>query len=135
MGCFDFSDTVLDHFMNPRNIGEMADADGIGAVGEPDCGDALTIYIKVRDDVITDVRFLVCGCVAAIAASSITTEMVKGKTLDESCRITEENIVEALGGLPDFKLHCSVLGPQAIRKAVDDYRKRISQKRQTASRR
>jgi nitrogen fixation NifU-like protein len=114
MGCFDFSDTVLEHFMCPRNIGEMDDADSMGTIGEPDCGDALTIYIKVQDDVITNISFLVYGCVAAIATSSITTEFAKGKTLDEAYQITDEDIVNALGGLPDDKLHCSVLGPGAL---------------------
>ncbi len=122
MGCFDFSDTVLDHFMNPRNIGEMKDPDSIGIAGEPDCGDALTIYIKVKDDVITDISFLVFGCVAAIATSSITTELAKRRTLERAYEITEEDIVEALGGLPDHKLHCSVLGAEALKQAIDNYR-------------
>ena len=123
MGCFDFSDIVLDHFMNPRNIGGMDDANGIGAIGEPSCGDALTIYIQVNDNVITDISFLVHGCVAAIATSSITTELAKGKSLEEAYQITEEDVVTALSGLPDHKLHCSLLGPEALKKAIDDYRR------------
>ncbi|HPJ01806.1 MAG TPA: iron-sulfur cluster assembly scaffold protein [Candidatus Limiplasma sp.] len=122
MGCFDFSDIVLDHFMNPRNIGGMDDANGFGAIGEPSCGDALMIYIQVNDNVITDISFLVHGCVAAIATSSMTTVLAKGKTLDEAYQITEENITDAMGGLPDHKLHCSLLGPKALKKAIDNYR-------------
>ena len=97
MGCFDFSDTVLEHFMCPRNIGEMDDADSIGTVGEPGCGDALTIYIKVNNDVITEISFLVYGCVAAIATSSMTTELAKGKTLEEAYQITEEGYCKRTG--------------------------------------
>lgn len=122
MGCFDFSDTVLEHFMCPRNIGEMDEADSIGTIGEPDCGDALTIYIKVDDNVITDISFMVYGCAAAIATSSMTTELAKGRTLEEAYQIAEEDIVNTLGGLPDDKLHCSVLGPAALKKAIDNYR-------------
>lgn len=132
MECFDFSDTVLEHFMCPRNIGEMDDADSIGTIGEPDCGDALTIYIKVEDNVITDISFLVYGCVAAIATSSMTTELAKGKTLEEAYQITEEDIVEALSGLPDYKLHCSVLGPGALKKAIDNYRSQTADERSTS---
>ena len=121
MGCFDFSDTVFEHFMCPRNIGEMDDADSIGTIGEPDCGDALTIYIKVKDNVITDISYLIYGCVAAIA-TSMTTELAKGKTLEEAYQITEEDIVDALGGLPGLKLHCSVLGPGALKKAIDNFK-------------
>ncbi len=129
MGCFDFSDAVLDHFMCPRNIGEMDDADSVGTVGEPDCGDALTIYIKVENHVITDISFLVYGCAAAIATSSMTTELAKGKTLEEAYRMTEEDIVSALGGLPNDKLHCSVLGPGALKKAIDNYRSKTADER------
>lgn len=124
MGCFDFSDIVFEHFMNPRNLGEMEDADSIGTIGEPDCGDALTIYIKVKDNVITEISYLVYGCVAAIATSSITTEMARGKTLECAYEISEEDIINALGGLPDNKLHCSVLGPVALKKAIDQYRQK-----------
>ena len=100
----------------------MDDADSIGTVGEPSCGDMLILYIRVRNDVITDISFLVHGCVAAIATSSITTELAKGKTLEEAYRIEEKDIVDALDGLPSFKLHCSVLGPAALKKAIDHYR-------------
>ncbi len=127
MGCFDFSDEVLEHFMNPKNAGKIRDADGIGTVGEPDCGDFLTIYIKVKDSVISDISFLVCGCVAAIATSSITTELAMGMSLDEAYGITEKDIVNALGGLPDYKLHCSVLGAQALKNAINDYRLSVTQ--------
>ena len=122
MGFFDFSDIVLDHFMSPRNIGGMDDANGIGAIGEPSCGDALTIYIQVNDNVITDISFLVHGCVAGYATSSMTTVLAKGKTLEEAYQITKENITDAMGGLPDQKLHCSLLGPEVLKKAIDNYR-------------
>ena len=119
---FNFSDTVLEHFMCPRNVGLMANADSEGSTGEPSCGDSLTIYIKVKDDVIIDISFLVYGCVAAIATSSMTTELAKGKTLEEADKITEADIVSALGGLPDHKLHCSVLGAKALKNAIANYR-------------
>jgi nitrogen fixation NifU-like protein len=122
MGNLDFCDTVMEHFVFPRNVGFMADADGQGTGGEQGCGDFLTIYIKVKDNVITDISFLVHGCVAAVAASSVTTELAKGKTLEEAYRVTEEDIVRALGGLPEYKLHCSVLGAEALKNAIDDYR-------------
>ena len=116
-----FSDAVLDHFQNPRNTGSMENPDGEGTCGEPGCGDYLTIFIKVNDNIITDIRFLVYGCVAAIATSSVTTELAKGKTLDEAYKITEDDIVGALEGLPDYKMHCSVLGAAALKKAIEDY--------------
>lgn len=122
MSCF-FSDMVIEHFREPRNVGHMADADAEGTCGEPGCGDSLTIYIKVNDDgVITDISYLVYGCVAAIATSSMTSVMAKGKTLEQAYRITNEDIMAALGGLPDYKLHCSVLGASALQKAIDNYR-------------
>lgn len=127
MGCCDFSDTVMEHFMCPRNVGCMAGADGEGTCGEPGCGDYITIYIRVNDNRISDASFLVSGCVAAIATSSMTTELVKGRTLEEAYRLTEQNIVDALGGLPEHKLHCSVLGAQAIKRAVEDYWSRVDQ--------
>jgi len=133
MGCFDFTDTVLEHFLNPRNAGQLADADSEGTIGEPGCGDSLTIYIKVKEDVITDIGFLVYGCVAAIATSSITTELAKGKTLHEAYQITEDDIIKALGGLPDYKLHCSVLGAMALKKAIDNYRLQNKEKIRSAS--
>jgi len=118
----EFNETVIDHFMSPRNAGTMPDADAVGSSGDPRCGDALTLYIKVEDDVITNVSFLVFGCVAAIATSSMTTVLTKGKTLDEAYRLTEDDITNALGGLPEHKLHCSVLGADALKQAVENYR-------------
>lgn len=117
----EFNENVIDHFMNPRNAGTMSDADAVGSSGDPRCGDALTLYIKVKDDVITDISFLVFGCVAAIATSSMTTVLAKGKTLEEAYRLTDENITQALGGLPEHKLHCSVLGADALKQAVENY--------------
>lgn len=107
--------------MCPRNVGSMPDADAEGIGGESGCGDYLTIYIKVKENVITDISFLVFGCVAAIASSSMTTELAKGKTLDEALKISEGDIVNALGGLPENKLHCSVLGATALKNAIDNY--------------
>ena len=118
----EFNDNVIDHFMSPRNAGTMPDADAVGSSGDPRCGDALTLYIKVKDDVITDISFLVFGCVAAIATSSMTTVLVKGKTLKEAYRMTDGDITNALGGLPEHKLHCSVLGADALKQAVENYR-------------
>lgn len=117
----EFNDKVIDHFMSPRNAGTMPDADAVGSSGDPRCGDALTLYIKVKDDVITDISFLVFGCVAAIATSSMTTVLVKGKTLVEASRLTDEEITQALGGLPEYKLHCSVLGADALKQAIENY--------------
>ena len=121
----EFNDNVIDHFMSPRNAGTMPDADAVGSSGDPRCGDALTLYIKVKDDVITDISFLVFGCVAAIATSSMTTVLVKGKTLKEAYRMTDGDITNALGGLPEHKLHCSVLGADALKQAVERLQKRI----------
>ena len=118
-----FTDEVIDHFSNPRNVGELDDANGVGIAGDPSCGDTMKLYIKVEEDVITDVRFKICGCVAALASASVTTVLVKGKTIDEALMITNKDISDALGGLPEQKLHCSVLGEEAIRNAVADYRK------------
>ena len=130
----DYTDTVIEHFMSPRNVGSMPDADGVGAFGDPECGDSLTIYIKVTDDVITKIRFLVFGCAAAIASSSMTTVLAEGKTLAEATSITDQEIAAALGGLPENKLHCSVLGATALKNAVADYRrKQAGMKSQTTS--
>ncbi len=117
-----YTEKVMDHFMNPRNVGEIVDADGVGMEGNPTCGDVMQIYIKVEDDVIKDARFKTFGCGASIAVSSMITEMVKGKTLDEALSISKEAVAEALGGLPPQKMHCSNLGADALRKAIDDYR-------------
>lgn len=119
-----YTDTTIDHFQSPRNIGRMDDADGVGMVGDPACGDFLTIYIKVVDQVIEDVSYLVFGCAAAIASGSMTTELAKGKTVAEATKITEEDIVEYLGGLPENKKHCSNLGVGALREAIADYTQR-----------
>ncbi|MGI6498375.1 MAG: iron-sulfur cluster assembly scaffold protein [Oscillospiraceae bacterium] len=116
-----FSDTVIEHFMCPQNVGTMPDADAVGTSGDPSCGDSLTLYIKVKDNVIVDISFLVFGCVAAVASSSMTTELAKGKTLEEALHITDADITDALGGLPEHKMHCSVLGAAALKNAIDNY--------------
>lgn len=116
-----YSEKVMDHFQNPRNVGVIEDADGIGEVGNPVCGDMMTFYIKVKDNVIGDVKFQTFGCGAAIAVSSIVSEMAKGKTLDEALKISKEIVAEELGGLPAQKMHCSNLGADALHKAIDDY--------------
>jgi nitrogen fixation NifU-like protein len=117
-----YSDTVMDHFMNPRNVGEIADADGVGEVGNPVCGDMMTFYIKVKDDRLEDVKFKTFGCGAAIAVSSMVSEMAKGKTLDEAMKITNESVADQLGGLPKNKMHCSNLGADALHAAIENYR-------------
>ena len=116
-----YSDKVMDHFMNPRNVGEIEDADGIGEEGNPVCGDMMTFYIKVRDDRLEDVKFKTFGCGAAIAVSSMVSEMAKGKTLDEAIKITPRSVADELDGLPKNKFHCSNLGAQALQKAIEDY--------------
>lgn len=119
-----YTEKVMDHFMNPRNVGEIEDASGVGEVGNARCGDIMKIYIKVDDnDVITDVKFKTFGCGAAIATSSISTEMVKGKTIDEALQLTNKMVMDALGGLPPVKHHCSVLAEEALHAAIEDYRK------------
>ena len=116
-----YSETVMDHFMNPRNVGEIEGADGIGEVGNPVCGDMMTFYIKVDDDRLSDVKFKTFGCGAAIAVSSMVSEMAKGKTIDEALEISRKDVAEQLGGLPDNKMHCSNLGADALHKAIEDY--------------
>ena len=116
-----YSEKVMDHFTNPRNVGAIEDADGIGEEGNPVCGDMMTFYIKVDDDRLSDVKFKTFGCGAAIAVSSIVSEMAKGKTIDEVREITPRLVAEELGGLPKQKFHCSNLGAQALNKAIDDY--------------
>lgn len=116
-----YNDTVMDHFMNPRNMGEVEDPDAVGEAGSLVCGDVIRIYFRVNENVISDVRFKTFGCGAAIASSSILTEMVKGKTIEQALRITNESVVEALGGLPEAKIHCSVLAEDAVLAAVRDY--------------
>ena len=116
-----YSERVMDHFANPRNVGELADANGIGEVGNSKCGDIMRMYIKVENNVITDVTFKTFGCGAAIATSSMATELIKGKTIDEALKLTNRAVMEALDGLPPVKVHCSVLAEQAIKAAVADY--------------
>jgi nitrogen fixation NifU-like protein len=118
----------MDHFANPRNVGELPDADGVGEVGNPACGDIMKMFIKVRDNVIVDVKFKTFGCGAAIATSSISTEMIKGKTLDDALKLTNKAVAEALDGLPPSKMHCSVLAEEAIEAAIDDYLKKTTGK-------
>ncbi len=116
-----YSEKVMDHFQNPRNVGKMEDADGIGEVGNAKCGDIMKMYIKVEDDVITDVKFNTFGCGSAIASSSMATEMIKGKPIDEALELSNKAVVEALDGLPVQKIHCSVLAEEAVKLAVKDY--------------
>ncbi|MCL2485282.1 MAG: Fe-S cluster assembly scaffold protein NifU [Endomicrobia bacterium] len=120
-----YSEKVMDHFANPRNVGEIKDADGVGEVGNPVCGDMMTFYIKVKDDKIDDIKFKTFGCGAAIAVSSMVAEMAKGKTLDEGMKITNESVAEALGGLPPNKMHCSNLGADALHKAIENYKSKL----------
>ena len=117
-----YSEKVMDHFMNPRNVGEIPDADGVGMEGNPTCGDARQLFIKVENDRIVDAKFRTFGCGAAIAVSSMITEMVKGKTLDEAMSMSKEAVANELGGLPPQKMHCSNLGADALKKAIEDYR-------------
>ncbi len=120
-----YTPEVMDHFMNPRNVGEIENPDGIGTVGNAKCGDIMQIAIKVENDVIVDVKFKTFGCGAAIATSSRATEMVMGKTLDEALQITNKMVTESLGGLPPVKLHCSVLAEEALHAAIEDYKKKL----------
>ncbi|HID12047.1 MAG TPA: Fe-S cluster assembly scaffold protein NifU [Candidatus Latescibacteria bacterium] len=116
-----YSEKVMEHFRNPRNVGVIEDPDGIGRVGNPVCGDIMELYIKVEDGVIVDAKFRTFGCGAAIATSSMVTEMVKGKTLEEALKISNRAVAEALGGLPPIKMHCSVLAEEALKSAIEDY--------------
>ena len=117
-----YSEKVMDHFKNPRNVGVIEDADGVGEIGNAKCGDIMKIYLKIRDGIITDVKFETFGCGSAIASSSMATEMIKGKPLSEALTLTNKAVTEALDGLPAHKLHCSVLAEEAIKAAIDDYR-------------
>ncbi len=116
-----YSEKVMDHFSNPRNVGEIADADGVGEVGNATCGDIMRIYLKVKDNIIEDVKFKTFGCGAAVATSSMVTEMVKGKTIEEALEISNKQVAEALDGLPPAKLHCSNLAADALHEAIKDY--------------
>ena len=118
-----YSEKVMDHFSNPRNVGEIPDANGVGTVGTAKCGDIMKMYLKVENGVIVDVKFKTFGCGAAIATSSMATEMVKGKTLEEALKLTNKAVAEALDGLPPVKMHCSLLAEEAIHAAVEDYMK------------
>lgn len=119
-----YSEKVMDHFMNPRNVGKIEDADGVGEVGNAKCGDIMKIYIKVNDGIITDVKFNTFGCGSAISSSSMATEMIKGKPVSEALELTNKAVAEALDGLPAHKLHCSVLAEEAIKAAIEDYEKK-----------
>ncbi len=119
-----YSEKVMDHFSNPRNVGEIADADGVGEVGNAQCGDIMKMYLKIKDGTIEDVKFKTFGCGAAIATSSVATELIKGKSIDDALKLTNKAVVETLEGLPPQKLHCSVLAEQAIKAALADYYRR-----------
>ena len=119
-----YSEKVMDHFMNPRNVGKIDDADGVGEIGNAKCGDIMKIYIKVDNNIITDVKFNTFGCGSAIASSSMATEMIKGKSLDDALELTNKAVAEALDGLPAHKMHCSVLAEEAIKAAIDDYKEK-----------
>jgi len=123
-----YSEKVMEHFFNPRNVGEIPDADGVGTVGNPICGDMMTIYIKVKDGRIADIKFKTFGCGAAIATSSMVTEMAKGMTLEEALKISREEVADELGGLPPIKMHCSNLAADALHRAIEDYLKRSKEK-------
>jgi nitrogen fixation protein NifU and related proteins len=123
-----YSEKVMDHFAHPRNVGEMENPDGVGKVGNPVCGDIMNLYLRVKDDVITDATFKTFGCGAAIATSSMVTELVKGKTVKDALAISNRAVAEALGGLPPIKMHCSVLAEEALKAAIDDYMARQGKK-------
>ena len=129
----EYTEQVMDHFMNPRNMGEMENPSGVGTVGNAKCGDIMRIFIKVEDDVITDVKFKTFGCGAAIATSSKATELVKGLTLEEAEKITNKMVMDALGGLPPVKVHCSVLAEEALHAAIQDYKDRLARGETPAS--
>ncbi|MBM3701555.1 MAG: Fe-S cluster assembly scaffold protein NifU [Actinobacteria bacterium] len=124
-----YSEKVMEHFLNPRNVGEIENPDGIGHVGNPVCGDILELYIKVKDNIIIDAKFKTFGCGAAIATSSMVTELVKGKGIEEALKISNKAVAEALGGLPPIKMHCSVLAEDALKSAIDDYLKKQGKNR------
>ena len=123
-----YSEKVMDHFMHPRNVGIIEDADGIGEVGNAKCGDIMKMYLKIEDDVITDVKFETFGCASAIASSSMATELIKGQKVEDALTLTNKAVAEALDGLPDYKMHCSVLAEEAIQSAIEDYQKKNPKK-------
>lgn len=122
-----YSDKVMDHFMNPRNVGVLEDANGIGEVGNTKCGDIMKVYLKIEDGIIQDAKFETFGCGSAIASSSMATELIKGKPVEEALQLTNKAVAEALDGLPAYKMHCSVLAEEAIQSALEDYQKRMGQ--------
>ena len=124
-----YSEKVMDHFRNPRNVGVIENADGVGEVGNAKCGDIMKMYLKIDDDVVSDVKFETFGCGSAIASNSMATELIKGKPVAEALKLTNKAVVEALDGLPDYKMHCSVLAEEAIRSALDDYYQRNPEKK------
>lgn len=119
-----YNEIVMDHFVNPRNVGEIKDADAIGEAGSAQCGDSMTLYLKIEDGIIRDAKFMTFGCGAAIASSSMMTELLKGRSVDDAQALTNGEIIKALGGLPEAKIHCSVMAEEAIRSAIDDYQKK-----------
>lgn len=123
-----YSEKVMDHFRNPRNVGVLEDANGIGEVGNAKCGDIMKMYLKIEDDIIQDVKFETFGCGSAIASSSMATELIKGKPVSEAMQLTNKAVAEALDGLPAYKMHCSVLAEEAIRNALEDYHSRQNEK-------
>lgn len=123
-----YSDKVIDHYTSPRNVGEIENADGIGEVGNPVCGDIMKIYLRIKNNVIEDVKFKTFGCGAAIATSSVSTEIIKGKTIEEALKLSNKEVVDALDGLPPVKLHCSVLAEEAIKEAIADYYRKQGEK-------
>ena len=123
-----YSEKVMDHFRNPRNVGVLEDANGIGEVGNAKCGDIMKMYLKIEDDIVKDVRFETFGCGSAIASSSMATELIKGKPVKEAMNLTNKAVAEALDGLPAYKMHCSVLAEEAIRSALEDYQSRTGKK-------
>ena len=125
-----YSEKVMQHFKKPQNMGEIPDADGVGSVGNPTCGDLMTMYIKVKDNRIEDVKFKTYGCGAAIATSSMTTELAKGKTIDEAMKISRASVADSLGGLPPVKMHCSNLAADALHAAIEDYQKKQQNKKE-----
>ena len=127
-----YSEKVMDHFSNPRNVGEIEDASGVGTVGNAKCGDIMRIFLKIENDVIVDVKFKTFGCGAAIATSSMATEMVKGKTVEEALKITNQAVAEALDGLPPVKMHCSLLAEEALKAAIEDYQKKQQAQKEAA---
>ncbi|MGA2676961.1 MAG: Fe-S cluster assembly scaffold protein NifU [Methanobacterium sp.] len=123
-----YSEKVMEHFSNPRNVGVIEDADGVGTVGNPVCGDLMTIYIKVKDNIIEDIKFKTFGCGAAIATSSMVTEMAMGKTIEEALKISRNDVADELEGLPPVKMHCSNLAADALKAAIDNYKKKLAEK-------